>query len=111
MRKNLFGLSPATRDLVRELWQKRTLRDRLTGDHRTLRIIEEIRIAREPAAIGDLMPLGLADKHPEAQPTLRHQLMVLRHAHCNGLLVSFHYSKAAGKAQLVIVRFQISPDK
>jgi HEAT repeat protein len=61
MRKNLFGLSPATRDLVRELWQKRTLRDRLTGDHRTQGIIEEIRIAKEPAAIGDLMPLGLAD--------------------------------------------------
>jgi HEAT repeat protein len=61
MSKNLFGLSPATRDLVRELWQKRTLRDRLTGDQRTLRLIEEIRIAREPAAIGDLMPLGLAD--------------------------------------------------
>ncbi|HXB73554.1 MAG TPA: hypothetical protein VNY05_35275 [Candidatus Acidoferrales bacterium] len=35
MRKNLFGLSPATRELVRELWQERTLRDRLTGDHRT----------------------------------------------------------------------------
>ena len=61
MRKNLFGLSPATRELVRELWQKRTLRDRLTGDHRTGRIIEEIRTAKEPAAIGDLMPLGLAD--------------------------------------------------
>jgi HEAT repeat protein len=61
LRKNLFGLSPATRELVRELWQKRTLRDRLTGDHRSLRLIEEIRTAQEPAAIGDLMPLGLAD--------------------------------------------------
>jgi hypothetical protein len=61
VRKNLFGLSTTTRELVRELWQKRTLRDRLTGDHRTLRIIEEIRIGKEPAAIGDLMPLGLAD--------------------------------------------------
>jgi HEAT repeat protein len=61
VRKNLLCLSPATRELVRELWQKRTLIDRLTGDRRTLRIIEEIRTAKEPAAIGDLMPLGLAD--------------------------------------------------
>jgi HEAT repeat protein len=56
-----MGLSPATRDLVRELWQGRTLRDRLTGDHRTLLIIQDIRAAREPGAIGDLMPLGLAE--------------------------------------------------
>jgi HEAT repeat protein len=61
MRKNDFGLSPATRELVRELWQERTLRDRFTGDRRTQRIIEEIRAAKQPAAIGDLMPLGLAD--------------------------------------------------
>lgn len=33
----------------------------MTGDHRTLRIIEEIGVAKEPAAISDLMPLGLAE--------------------------------------------------
>jgi len=61
MRKNLLGRSPATRELVRELWQCRTLRDSLTGDQRAQLIIEGIRIAKEQAAIGDLMPWGLSD--------------------------------------------------
>jgi HEAT repeat protein len=61
VRKNLFRLSPVIRDLARELWYRPTLRDRLTIDRQTLNIIEEIRLAKEPAAICELMPFGLAD--------------------------------------------------
>jgi hypothetical protein len=57
--KNLLALSPGTRQLIRDLWQ--TLRDRFASDQRAPRIIEEIRLAREPGAIGDLMAFGLAD--------------------------------------------------
>jgi hypothetical protein len=62
VRKNLFGLSPATRNLIRELWLKPTSREQWTNDERTLGLIEEIRIAKEPATVGELMPLGFSDQ-------------------------------------------------
>jgi hypothetical protein len=60
MRKSHFGISQPTRDLVKELWRKPTLLERLTGDERTLTVLQKIRNAREPAAIRELISLGLA---------------------------------------------------
>jgi hypothetical protein len=59
MQKDYFGISESTLALVKELWRKPTLLEQWAGDVRILGILREIRKAREPGTIGDLLGLGL----------------------------------------------------
>lgn len=47
--------------MSKKIWRGRTLEEQSTGDERILAILQEIRNAREPAVIGDLIRLGLAE--------------------------------------------------
>src|SRR5579864_6678047 len=55
MRKDMFAISPAVRELIKELWAAPTLRERWMGDERVTAVIRKIREAGGPGAIGDLL--------------------------------------------------------
>ena len=61
MRRNHFGISQPTSELLKELRLKPTLLEQWSGEERILAVLQEIGNAQEPAAIGALIGLGSAD--------------------------------------------------